>query len=100
MAGNRSLGTLTVDLVAKVGGFEQGLSKAERELDKRAKRMNDIAKKIGVGIGTAITAGIAGAVTAAGALSLITKQAIDNADAMRDMSIRLGTSTETLSAFA
>lgn len=100
MASQRSLGVLSIDLVAKVGGFEQGLSKAERELDKRAKRMNDIAKKIGVGIGTAITAGIAGAAAAATGLALLTKQAINNADAMRDMSIRLGTSTETLSAFA
>lgn len=99
MAGSRSLGTLTVDLVAKIAGFEQGMNKAERELDKRAKRMNDIAKKIGTGLGTAITVGIAGAAAAASGLALLTKNAIDNADAIRDLSIRVGVSTETLSAY-
>lgn len=33
MAG-KSLGTLTIDLIAKVGGFVQGMDKAERASQK------------------------------------------------------------------
>lgn len=40
MAVNRSLGQLTVDLVAKVGGWTSGLDKAERELKTRTTRMD------------------------------------------------------------
>lgn len=47
-------------------------------------------------MGTALKVG---AVAAVAGITLITKQAIDAADEMRDLSIRLGTSTETLSAF-
>lgn len=36
---SRSLGTLTVDLVARVGGWTSGLGKAERELKSRTSRM-------------------------------------------------------------
>ena len=32
---SRSLGTLVIDLVAKIGGFEQGMDKAARTADKR-----------------------------------------------------------------
>lgn len=35
----RSLGSLTLDLIAKIGGFEQGMGKAERRLDASMKRM-------------------------------------------------------------
>lgn len=37
MAGSRSLGVLTVDLIAKVGGFESGMNQAERQSAKTAK---------------------------------------------------------------
>lgn len=39
MAISRSLGQLTIDLVAKVGGWTGGLDKAERELKSRTSRM-------------------------------------------------------------
>lgn len=39
MAISRSLGQLTIDLVAKVGGWTSGLDKAERELKSRTSRM-------------------------------------------------------------
>lgn len=35
----RSLGTLTVDLVAKTGGFEQGMDRAARTADEKAKKI-------------------------------------------------------------
>src|SRR5690606_30369739 len=39
MAISRSLGQLTIDLVAKVGGWTGGLDKAERDLKSRTSRM-------------------------------------------------------------
>lgn len=37
MAGTRSLGSLTLDLIARVGGFTSGLSQAERETQRRVR---------------------------------------------------------------
>ena len=54
---SRSLGTLTVDLVAKTFGFEQGMEKAANTADKRMRQIEASARKIGAGIGTALTAG-------------------------------------------
>lgn len=55
MAG-RSLGTLTLDLVAKIGAFTGPLDKASREAKKRnaeiAKSFDSLAKGIGVAIGS------------------------------------------------
>lgn len=63
---NRSLGTLTLDLVAKVGGFEQGLDKAGRSAEKRMKQISDSAAKLGAAVG----AGLAAGVTALGAITV------------------------------
>lgn len=54
---NRGLGTLTLDLVAKIGGFERGMDKAARHADKRMREMERRAKKFGKAIGTAISVG-------------------------------------------
>lgn len=60
MAGN-SLGTLTIDLVAKVGGFVSGMDKAERASAKWSKQVqDDVAKS------SAALAGIGAAAIAAG----------------------------------
>src|SRR5690606_3903763 len=37
MAGTRSLASLTLDLIARVGGFTSGLSQAERETQRRVR---------------------------------------------------------------
>ncbi|WP_316547861.1 phage tail tape measure protein [Klebsiella michiganensis] len=62
MAG-KSLGTLTIDLIAKVGGFVSGMDKAERASAKWSKQVqDDVAKSSAAlaGIGaTAIAAGLA-----------------------------------------
>ena len=61
---SRSLGVLTLDLVAKVGGFEQGMDRASRTADKklrqiereaqaRAKAIEDAFATIGGGIAAA-----------------------------------------------
>lgn len=41
----RSLGTLTVDLIAKIGGFTRGLTEAEREADRTTRDMERKAKQ-------------------------------------------------------
>ncbi len=60
----KSLGTLTLDLIAKVSGFEQGMDKAERKSQKTAKQIQRYSKQIGA----AITAGTAAALTGMTAL--------------------------------
>lgn len=67
MAG-KSLGTLTIDLIAKVGGFVAGMDKAERSSAKWRKQVENDAKAAGSAIasmgaaaaGAAVTAGSAG----------------------------------------
>ena len=60
MAG-KSLGTLTIDLIAKVGGFVSGMDKAERASAKWSKQVqDDVAKS------SAALAGIGSAAIAAG----------------------------------
>lgn len=44
---SRSLGTLTIDLIAKTGGFVSGMSKAEKEAEKRSKNIQKSLKQIG-----------------------------------------------------
>jgi len=63
---NKNLGQLTIDLVAKIGGWTQGLSKAERELDTRTKRMNKMANDFGKSLGIGLAAGVGVASTALG----------------------------------
>lgn len=64
---SRNLGTLTIDLVAKIGGFTQGMSKAEREADKSSRnikrKLNQSAKEVGdawAGISKVLAASFAG----------------------------------------
>ncbi|WP_345956584.1 phage tail tape measure protein [Pseudomonas fulva] len=57
---SRSLGTLTLDLIAKVGGFVAGMDAAERSSDKWRKSVEKNAKAAGAAVG----AGAAAAVTA------------------------------------
>lgn len=53
----RSLGTLTIDLIAKIAGFVQGMDRAAREADKRFKEIEKRAKMAGAAIGTALVVG-------------------------------------------
>lgn len=62
MAG-KSLGTLTIDLIAKVGGFVQGMDKAERASQKWRDQVKKDAKEISTSI---IAIGAAAATAAVG----------------------------------
>ena len=41
----RSLGTLTLDLIAKIGGFEQGMDRAARTADRKGREISAAARK-------------------------------------------------------
>lgn len=42
---SRSLGTLTLDLIAKIGGFEQGMDRAARTADRKGREISSAARK-------------------------------------------------------
>src|SRR5690606_31389803 len=90
---SRGLGTLTLDLILKMGGFEQGMDKAARVTDKRMKEIERRAKIAGAVIGTALVAAGTGAV-------VMTKRAIDAADEMSKLAQKVGISTEEISRLA
>ncbi|HBG89343.1 MAG TPA: hypothetical protein DDX20_04000 [Stenotrophomonas sp.] len=55
---SRSLGTLTIDVIAEVGGFASGLDKSERRAEKWRKKVEAEAKLAGIALGTAIAAAV------------------------------------------
>lgn len=91
---SRSLGTLTVDLIAKFGGFKEGFSQAERIAAQKSKAIQSQINGLASGIGKAF--GIASAV-AGSALVVIAKSAIDAADRLTELSEQTGISVEELS---
>lgn len=86
----RSLGSLTIDLIAKIGGLKFGMSQAERELDKKTKKIKGDAEKLGKAIGTYI----GGAMTA---VIWGVRNTIKELDQLALMSQQIGTTTESLS---
>lgn len=99
---SRSLGQLTVDLVAKTGMFEAGMDRAARLADRRSR---DISKAINNGLKGALgsvaafTTGLVGGLLSAQAAFEGFMNAVNNADRLDELSSRLGISTEQLSAW-
>jgi len=63
----RQLGTLTIDLIAKIGGFVKGMTDAERAADRKSREMEqklkaraEAVEKAWTGIGVVLTATLAG----------------------------------------
>lgn len=103
---NRGLGSLTLDLITKIGGFTAPLSQAERELDRRAsamsKRAKGLERAITGSLGT-IAAGISGFVAGFASVTAVfegLRNAINFADQLNDFNQRLGISAETLSGWS
>lgn len=84
------LGTLLLRLAADAGQFESDLGRAARIAEKRGQEIEKRFKQVGAVIGTAFVA-------AAGALTTLTKSAIDTADKFALMSQKVGVSVESLS---
>lgn len=87
---SRSLGVLSIDLVAKTGGFEAGLDKAARTADRRMKEIERRAKQFGAVLGTALAAGAGLAVNEL-------RKAIDNMDELSKAAQRVSLPTEQFS---
>lgn len=95
-----SLGTLTYDLVAKIGGFSDGMTQAERQADKSAKAINAKIESIGVtsfavgnALGQYLKEGIDLAINAFPAL-------IEQAAKFQDIADKTGGSAEGFANFA
>ncbi|WP_448680020.1 phage tail tape measure protein [Pseudomonas nicosulfuronedens] len=88
-----SLGTLTLDLIAKVGGFVTGMDAAERSSQKWRKEVEKNAKAVGVAIGGAVATG-------ATALTAITVSTINSAKEISNLSQVAGSSTTEFQKYA
>lgn len=88
---NRSLGTLTVDLVAKVQGFREGMTEAERSAEKAAAKIRrETAKTIDTVAEWGKAAGAAAAAVGA-AVAYMTTQQVAAIAAQKDLADTLGT---------
>jgi len=93
MASN-SLGTLTLDLIAKIGGFTGPLDKASRDTQKRMADIQAAATKAGKVVGATLATGAAAAVVG---LTLLVKSQRDLIDTQAKSAQRLRTTYESLS---
>lgn len=95
---SRSLGTLTIDLVARTGGFVAGMSKAERESKKWRRQVERDLKKVGADLQR--TAKIAAGVVAAGgaAITAMTKKGLDAVSAQATLARSLDTTFDSVTA--
>ncbi len=92
---SQSLGTLTYDLVARIGGFTSGLDKAEKAAAKRAKAIEETFDKAAVGVGVAFGLMTTAAVGAFAAIN----RGIDEAAKFQDLSEMTGAAAEELAGF-
>lgn len=93
---NMANAAITIDLNAKIANFETELKRATGSLDRFEKKGNQVA----AGFKTAFGAlGAAVSVGAIGAIAAFAKSGIDAADALNDMSERLGVSVKDLASF-
>ncbi|WP_368767538.1 phage tail tape measure protein [Pseudomonas aeruginosa] len=90
---SRSLGTLTLDLVAKVGGFVSGMDAAERRSEKWRREVEKNAAKVGTAIGAATAAGIT-------ALAALTVSTVRNANEIANLASVANASTTEFQKYA
>lgn len=100
----RSLGALTLDVIAKIGGFERGMDAAERKsartADNIARDQKKRAKEVETAwknVGPAIAAGLAVVATATVA---VVKAQIDFADTASKAAQSAGVTTEAFTAYS
>ena len=93
MAG-KSLGTLTLDLVARVGGFVQGMDAAERKSAKWRKQVERDMKAAGKVMGVALAAG---ATAAAAGLVMVVNRQRELIDQQAKLAQRYRTTYESIS---
>ena len=86
---SKSLGTLTLDLVAKTGGFTGPMDKAARQTKKNSDQMAKAGKAVGVAIG-------AGAVAAVAGISLMIARERELIDEQAKVAQKLDTTYESM----
>ena len=94
---SKSLGTLTLDLIAKTAGFAQGMSKAERDSAKWRKKVKRDIKDVSSSIAKWGAATAAAAATASTALVVHTAK---SAAEISKLSAVAGTSTDQFQRYA
>lgn len=95
---SRSLGTLTLDLVARTGGFVQGMDKAERSSAEWRKQVERDLKTIRGGIDKTLKAGAAAVAAATAATVALTKQGMDAVRSQADLARSLDTTFDSITA--
>jgi len=86
-----SIGTITVDLLARTGSFETDMNRSAKLAEKRAKEIDAAVTKAGAAIGLALSA--------AGVAALaMARNVIDGLDALNDVKDATGASIENISA--
>lgn len=90
---SKSLGTLTLDLVAKVGGFVAGMDKAERSSEKWRKQVEKSATAAGAAVGAA-------AAVAAGAMAVWVKSSVTQAAELHKLAQVASAGTTEFQKFA
>ncbi len=88
-----SIGTITVDLLAKTGSFSSDLDRASKHARKRAKEIDDAFAKAGKAIGLSLAAG-------ATAAALAFKSTVDRMDELSKAAARASMPTEDFSRLA
>jgi hypothetical protein len=98
MAGSsRSIGSLSIDLLLKYAGFEQGLDKAARTAKTKSKEIETGFTSAFKSVGAAVSGFVAGLATVQSAIAGF-NTAVDAADRLDELSARYDISTEKLSA--
>lgn len=90
---SKSLGTLTLDLVARTGSFVSGMDKAERSSEKWRKEVEKNAKAVGTAFG-------AGSAAAIASLTAITVSTVNAAAEISKLSTIAGASSTEFQKFA
>ena len=93
----KSLGSLTVDVIAKVGGFARGMTQAERQAERSSKEIERTMRGLSKGIDAALKVAAVGIVGGATALTVAFKNAVDGADELSKTAQKIGITTESLS---
>ncbi|EOG5421046.1 phage tail tape measure protein [Cronobacter malonaticus] len=96
---SKSLGTLTIDLIAKVGGFVSGLDKAQRSSAKWRRQIESDVKAAGAAVATIGVAAAGAAVTAATAGIALLKSTSDQITETDRWAKSLKVSTQELLAW-
>jgi len=95
---SKSLGTLTIDLIAKTGGFVQGMDKAERGSKKWRKQVEKDLNQVGKAAKIGLLAVSGAALAAGGALTAMAIKGLASVDSQSKFARSLDTSYDSITA--